>query len=351
MAPDTDALIDVYAINNIEHLNTNWPHSYFTASWVQGEGRKAIRAEITKRLASIREEKSCHLSNFIDKMHAEIDNPSRKAWVRAQVSKGLQLTPEERHELRRVTGDRMTLPYTDFTNAPHRLTQDSIKEAVKAHATIVSVVFDVVLGLVPPGLSQGNSLWQHTPSQFSNLSYRIALGALDTRQTERRFAAATKVGKEATKANAQALFGETDTDIFIRNLKKSFREAIDKVNGDLPIRTDLELGVLSELTIEVCPMKTITFQSSRELVSRFRHQVIPIGKIKSHSKRIGTDWADWETESGVVWAQVGTDEYLVQYTRTNYMFSEGSYSFVTFVDSDLMDALLLGLVHYSADEY
>jgi hypothetical protein len=215
----------------------------------------------------------------------------------------------------------------------------SIQAAVTAEATIWSVFFDVFMGLAAPGLAKGiAALAKGLPANASNLEYRVALQTLDERQTERLFAAATKVGKEAIKANANALFGETDTDIFIRNLKSAFRKGTDAVNVDLPNRTDEELGVMAAIYDPSVSNEAHYIPIIKDLVSRFQRQVLPIGPPKRHRGGGRLMEFQWTTQTRIVWAQVGSAEYLVQIG----LVQNGAdvFSFETFIDSDLKDAAI-----------
>lgn len=335
LSVDLEILGRLYASSDVEAL-LNTPlatgardialiKENFTVAWIQGEGRIEIQAYIKGVIGDYSESERIAFLNVIDSMHPSKYDSSRKAWLRDQVNLGFPLTHEQRLELRRITGDRISMAYTDFSSAA-AANAASIKAAVTAQATIFSVVVDVFMGLAAPGLAKGiAALVDKLPSNSTNIAYRLALQGLDQRRTEQLFAAATKVAKETIRANAQPLFGETDTDIFIKTLKSAFRKGTDKVNLDLPNLTDEELGVVAATYDPNVSDEAHYIPIIQDLVSRFHEQVQPIGPVY---------------DSQIVWVQVGSAEYLVRVYQRKGVARIAGLIFATFIDTDLKDAAI-----------
>ena len=142
------------------------------------------------------------------------------------------------------------------------------------------------------------------------------------------------MGKEAIKQN-ENLFGETRTDKFIKNLDFTFRNGIDRVSNDLINKTDLELGVLFQAYSPSVSNQGYYEPIIIEIVTRFESQILPIGPPVHHMGVGGGIGST--THTGIVWAQVGNAEYLVQFNWVSVVTVEPRYVFVTFIDSDLKD--------------
>jgi hypothetical protein len=194
------------------------------------------------------------------------------------------------------------------------------------------------MGLAAPGLSRGlATLANNIPANASNLTYRLALAGLDPGRTGLMLAAATKVGKDMIKIKSDALFGQTDVDVFIRELKAAYRVGIDTVNADLPNKTDDELGVLASMyDPSVSDEKTYT-PKIKDLIARYQKQIQPIGPPK---KTNVTDPVDRTitTQTGIVWVRRGNDTVLVEVELTQSSLDPGARMyFRLFIDRDFRD--------------
>jgi Domain of unknown function (DUF4157) len=336
---DPKDLAEIYATKFTKEVITNYGISFITANWVNGKGRKLIEERIASSIAGFSQQDLTNLLNIVDKMHPSEYDPSRKKWLQDQIGLGMPLTVEERTELRRITGDRMGDAYSDFLKAL-QANKDSIKAAVKSKALALSVFFDVFMGFAAPFLARGiKALAEKLPANASNASYRLALMALNEKDTERIFAQATKVGKELIKSYDQALFGETDVDVFLGTLAKSFRESIDSVNAKLSTLTDSDLGVVAAAYDPSVSDENYYKPIIKDLVSRFEKQVLPIGPPKHRRGQGRMADIDWTEQTDIVWAQVGSRKYLVKVFMMDVGFGS-KISFSGFIDRDLKEAAL-----------
>jgi hypothetical protein len=204
-----EQLFALYATNDDRYVIGPLPPSdanpYYTRAWIRGAGQQAIQNEITARVTGLDERSRIRYLNYIENsLHQRDFDSARKLWLRDQVGATLPLTYDQRIELRRVVGDRMNDAYNDYTTAA-QANADAIKAAVNAQAAVWSLFVDVFMGLAAPGLSRGiAALANNIPANASNVTYRVALAALDTSRTGLLLAAATKVGKENHQAAGPA---------------------------------------------------------------------------------------------------------------------------------------------------
>lgn len=310
----------------------------FTRGWVRGKGRVAVEQEIARRLTGLSQHELIGYLNYAD---ANLRPPEYDTAILqslfGQIGSQLPLTHDQRVELRQLVGVRLSMAYTDFTNAA-AANAASLKAAVNAEAALLALLVDVFMGLAAPGLAAGiAAAANRIPVMASNLTYRIALASLDMPQIGLVLAAATKVGKEAIKLQAQPLFGESDVDAFIRGLKHSFRVGVDAVAADLPNRSDDELGVLAATYEPEQSDEAHYIPLIKDLIDRFRKQVQPIGPATETNLTDPIDRTLTE-QVGLIWLSRGPDVILAQVALTRSSLDPGSRMyFRTFVEQDLAD--------------
>jgi hypothetical protein len=193
---------------------------------------------------------------------------------------GATLSDSERAELRRFTGDRITRAFTAFTDACQD-NRAAVKEAAKETSDFLGVILEIGIGILVPGLARGIAhLAEELPANASNLSYRLALAAMNEERTKMIFESGIKIGKEAIKGPAEHLAGEDEIDEFLTQLKSHFDEGADKIDGNLPNLTDEELGVTCAAYSPSVSGPNQFRAAVHDLVERFQRQVQPIGKVE-----------------------------------------------------------------------
>jgi hypothetical protein len=340
-AMSLEQLFELYTTNEAQYVIGPLPPYHnptYTKTWIRGAGQQAIQREISRRLAGLGQAELINLNNFIDAtLRPPAFDAARQQWLLAEVGTGLPLTHDQRAELRRLVGDRMNDAYGDFTHAAERVAA-ALKAAVNAEAALLSLVVDVFMGLLSPGLARGiATVVDKIPETAISSTLRGALKRLDKENAGLILAAATKVGKEAIKMNASALFGETDVNVFMEDLRKVFRTGTDAVNQKLPNLTDEALGILAA-TYDPDSSDTAHYVPIiQDLIDRFRRQVQPIGPATSVNVTDPVDRTVTE-QTGLVWVRKGTDIGLTQVKLTRSSLDPGSYMyFQTFIDKQLKD--------------
>jgi hypothetical protein len=134
----------------------------------------------------------------------------------------------------------------------------------------------------------------------SNASYRVAIAALNTDTTKAVFTGATKAANQFLKSNSTTLFGETETDHFIKSLESLFHRGADEIDKSLPSLTDAELGVVCSM-YDPSVADVDAFRAEiHALVTRFRREVLKkedqpefqFSQVHTHSKYQQHAWVD-----------------------------------------------------------
>jgi hypothetical protein len=184
------------------------------------------------------------------------------------------LSPKEREELERFTGNRIDRAFVAFVSAC-KDNREAVKAAAKADAENTALFIDIATGFLIPGLSKGIAkLAGNLPVNASNASYRIAIAALNTDTTKAIFTGATKAANQFLKNNSMTLFGETETDHFIKSLEALFHRGADEIDKNLPNLTDTELGVVCSM-YDPSVADVDAFRAEiHALVTRFQREVL-----------------------------------------------------------------------------
>jgi len=191
------------------------------------------------------------------------------------------LSAKERAELERFTGNRIDRAFVAFVSAC-KDNREAVKAAAKAQAENVALFIDIATGFLVPGLSKGLAkLANNLPVNASNVAYRAALVGLNTDVTKQVFSSATKVANKFMKDNSMTLFGETETDHFIKSLEGLFHRGADEIDKGLPNLTDMELGVVCAMYDPAVADVDAFRAEILALVTRFQQQV-----LKSEEKSV-----------------------------------------------------------------
>jgi hypothetical protein len=155
--------------------------------------------------------------------------------------------------------------------------RQSLKEAAKRQAEWAAVLADVAMGFLAPGLAKSlaGRIILNNPSEGarSQLSRLI----LNTDLTKAAFQGATKVGGQFVKDNSLLFMGDTEVDVFVRNLEAVFQTAFQKVSDELPERDDEELAAIA-LVYDSSVANVFEYSKViRDLISKFESQVLRIG--------------------------------------------------------------------------
>jgi hypothetical protein len=199
------------------------------------------------------------------------------------VPTGSALTEDQRDELRRLTGNRITRAFTAFVTAVEQ-NRAAIKAAASDSGGFAELLLEIVLGRLLPGISKGiANLAQELPAKASNASYRLALAAMNEERTTALLETAVKFGREAVAGGGDVdLEGEDEIDKFLNTLENQFNLGADAIDANLPNLSDEALGVTCaayDPTVAGIPQ----FRAAvRSLVERYERQVKPIGTTEYH---------------------------------------------------------------------
>ena len=244
------------------------------------------------------------------------------------------LTEAERVELRRVTGTRISLAYTAFTSACQSNAR-AVQNAAKAQAEMAALFVDVAMGFLTPGLTRGiAAAVNRIPAQASNLTYKLALAAQDADFMKALFGGATKVGNQMLKSNATALFGEGETEVFLRNLEVQAQASFQAVSDNLSTLSDDALGATCA-GYDAGVTNASTYASAvSDLVAKFKSQVEPIGDSKMMAG--GGMWVT--NQDKAFWVVDGPSRRLAMlHASTNGYQPAPKYSFKTWVSPEMQE--------------
>ncbi|MEO9871513.1 eCIS core domain-containing protein [Ekhidna sp.] len=208
-----------------------------------------------------------------------------------------RLPMSKRSELIRVTGDRIVTCSSYFRTA---LLEVKVKVAnmLKAQKEAASIILEIALGFLMPGIGKllGKGLAAFAkllPVSASTTQYRLALALLDDKRTKSLFLKATETGRKLASINAQnqlsSITGDSKYEAFFEVLKKSAAQGFDKLNNNLSIKNNRELGILF---LAFDPTKEQYGKLIEVLVFKFQNEIKPIGE-KTDDGRYGTIKARW----------------------------------------------------------
>jgi hypothetical protein len=206
------------------------------------------------------------------------------------VASGSALTQDQRIELRRLTGGRISRAFTAFVAACEQ-NRAAIKAAASDSGGFTELLLEIVLGRLLPGISKGiSNLAQELPAAASSAGYRVALAAMDEARTTALLETAVKFGREAIGGGDVALEGEDEIDAFLNDLENQFLKGADAIDSNLPNLSDEALGVTCaayDPSVTGIPQFRVAV---RNLVQRYESQVKPIGTTEYHWMNRSSDF-------------------------------------------------------------
>lgn len=235
------------------------------------------------------------------KSGARIQKKETEKQLIEKESDPVSLSEKERTELLRITGDRITMAYTNYVDAAGQV-KDDIHATVQAQRDFAFFLADIALGVLLPGVSRGLAKWANNiPSSATNAEFIAAYNLLDASKTTSLLTAGTKVGMKELKNAFESASSLDKIDAFIEALKQNAQKAFDKTNMGLFDLSDMELtSVFLGFDSDLTNAATYKAQISKT-VNRFKKQILTIGK----ETRTNTTVPQTETvrNTGVIWLE------------------------------------------------
>jgi len=191
------------------------------------------------------------------------------------------LTADQRNELIRLTGNRISRAFTAFALAAEQK-RAAIKAAAADSPDFASLLLEIALGVLLPAVSRGIAgLAAELPATASSTAYRVALAAMNEERTTKLLETGVKFGREFLKGETK-LEGETEVDAFLNKLEDLFNKGADEVDKHLPDLSDDALGITCA-AYDPSVASLNQFRSAVDkLVAKFESQVKPIGTTEYH---------------------------------------------------------------------
>jgi hypothetical protein len=184
------------------------------------------------------------------------------------------LSDTDRQEFRRRVGVNLSLAYTAFVSAC-KDNKQSLRDIAKRRSEWLAVFADVAMGFLAPGIARNlaSRVTATTPEAQAAISRLI----LNTDLTKAAFQGATKAAGQYAKDKSLTLFGDTEVDIFIRNLESVYQTAFQQISDTLTERDDEELVALLAVYDSSVANVFEYSKSIRDLVAKFENQILRIG--------------------------------------------------------------------------
>jgi hypothetical protein len=177
--------------------------------------------------------------------------PTSEKPAAPSVLPGLPLSAKQRERFEKETHSRLNQALTAFTDAA-KSHAEALKAKAKADAEIAALTLDIFFGLSAPvfaGLVMaGGGRLKRAAEKISGV---LSLGKNEAAKTvklisesdflKETFKAIGKIGTTAIKANAVALFGESEGDVFARHLRVSMHRGVQAITDRIGDMTDDEL--------------------------------------------------------------------------------------------------------------
>ncbi len=242
------------------------------------------------------------------------------------------LDPAQRNELQRITGDRISMAYTDFVSAL-QAHKEAIKAAAKAAAEMFALVVDVGMGFLIPGLAKGlGNVVNNIPVKAPEFFYSAAIRLQNPDFAKALVTGATKVGNKLIKDNAMALFGETEDDAFLDKLQGQFRIGFTATNEGLPSLSDDQVTAVCAAFDPSATNKGAYKAQIGDLLKKFSADVKSVGVMTERQGVLGHPekevWAN--KQAAYVWHEHrwkcallyfnGTEDKLHGYGFENWLF-------------------------------
>jgi hypothetical protein len=211
----------------------------------------------------------------------------------SKAAPSVPLSPGERSELTRFTGDRIGRAFTAFVAAAEQ-NRAAVKAAAADSPDFASLLLEICLGSLLPGISKGiANLAAELPATASSTAYRVALAAMNEERTTKLLETGVKAGREYLKGGAK-LEGETEIDTFLNTLEEQFNIGADKVDKNLPTLSDEALGVTCAMYDPAVAGQNQFRSAIRVLVEKYHQQVEPIGTTIYH-------WGNSQSHFSLYW--------------------------------------------------
>ncbi|MGB1206698.1 MAG: DUF4157 domain-containing protein [Chitinophagales bacterium] len=219
------------------------------------------------------------------------------------------LSPEERVELRRLTGNRIDKAYTDFIDAAEQVKAE-IHDATDAQKEFIFLIADIALGYLLPGA--GKALAKRAsklPKTATNELFIKTFSLLDEGTIDAHLGMATKVGTQALKNNYTKITDISKMDAFIAKLKTETRDGFDKTDVNLSNLTDLGLAT-TYLAFGTALTNASTYKAQiKKTVDRFKSQVVEVGKRSSSNSTV--PHSQTNTQTGVMWLEYKPEKWVL----------------------------------------
>ncbi|HEY0373470.1 MAG TPA: hypothetical protein VGC94_01660 [Amnibacterium sp.] len=209
-----------------------------------------------------------------------------------------ELTAEQRAELRRLTGNRISRAFTAFALAAEQKRAD-IKAAAADSPDFGTLLLEIAVGALLPALGAGIArLAAALPEATSPAAYRVALSAVNKERSTKLLETGVKFGHEALKGEAK-LDSETEIDTFLDKLEDRFNKAADEIDKNLPSLSDDALGITCAAYDPSVSGRQEFLAAIEVLVAKYGRQVKPIGTTEYH-------WMNSESNFSLYWVVSST---------------------------------------------
>jgi hypothetical protein len=249
-------------------------------------GNRAVGGMLTAQ----RDVTTLTLGQGADRAQSPMDTGAPRSQSGAAVA---ALTAEQRNELIRLTGNRISRAFTAFALAAEQK-RAAIKAAAADGPDFASLLLEIALGVLLPAVSRGIAgLAAELPAAASSTAYRVALAAMNEERTTKLLETGVRFGREFLKGETK-LEGETEVDTFLNKLEDLFNKGADEVDKHLPDLSDDALGI----TCAAYDPSVASLNQFRtavdKLVARYESQVKPIGTTEYH-------WGNSQSSFSLYW--------------------------------------------------
>jgi hypothetical protein len=174
-------------------------------------------------------------------------------------------------------GFRLNLAFTKFATACERH-RNSLREAAANNAEVATVMLEVLLTMVSPGLGRllQNAISGAVAVEASEAVYRVALEAMD--RSDEIISAAGTIAKHNAKSGFQAVLSRNPEEHYVDEIFQSMSVAMDTLHNNLQEKSDEELSVIyANYDPSIATLDHYVAEIGR-LISLYRSQVMPIGQ-------------------------------------------------------------------------
>jgi hypothetical protein len=218
-----------------------------------------------------------------------------------------KLTAKDREILKSAAGHRVDQAFTSFSHAVKDHAA-SIKAEEKFKAEILAATLDIFFGLAAPFFAQqlmagwpgGAKLAKKLGEKLSTAGVEGVKAVSDADILKESFKAVGKAATTTIKVDASALFGETDVDVFAKQLNDLFHAGAQAITDALSkdqLTDEQLIATWAAYDVEYTTETAYTV-ALKQLFSEFKTFVRPIGVNHPADKLGGTSTT---TTARVVW--------------------------------------------------